>query len=156
MPLEVGDSLPPVSVIATNGQRFELANLIGTPVVIYFYPKDATPGCTTEAQNFRDLMPEFERQGCKIFGVSRDSLNAHEKFKANECLPFELISDPDETLCQLFDVIQLKNMYGKQVLGIERSTFLFNAQGQLQQEWRKVKVPNHASAVLAAVKGHRP
>lgn len=151
MPIAVGDSLPRHSVVATSGQRFDLAALAGTPVVIYFYPKDATPGCTTEAQNFRDLMPEFERLGCRIFGVSRDSLNVHEKFKANECLPFELISDQDESLCQLFDVIRMKNMYGKQVLGIERSTFLFNADGKLQQEWRKVKVPNHAAAVLAAV-----
>lgn len=152
MSLAVGDALPSLTVVATSGQRFDLASLTGSPVVIYFYPKDATPGCTTEAQNFRDLMPEFEQLGCRIFGVSRDSMNAHEKFKANECLPFELISDPDETLCKVFDVIKMKNMYGKQVLGIERSTFLFNAQGKLQQEWRKVKVPNHATAVLAAVR----
>lgn len=152
MPLILGDSLPALTVPATGGQLLSLTNFIGAPVVIYFYPKDATPACTTEAQDFRDLMPEFSALKCRILGVSRDSINAHEKFKANECLPFELISDQQETVCQAFDVIKLKNMYGKQVMGIERSTFLFNAQGQLHQEWRKVKAQGHAAAVLAAVK----
>ncbi len=152
MAIQLGDTFPALTVPATSGQQLELSTLIGSPVVIYFYPKDATPGCTTEAQDFRDLMPEFAALHCKILGVSRDSMNAHEKFKANECLPFELISDTTETLCQAFDVIKMKNMYGKQVMGIERSTFLFNAQGQLQQEWRKVKAQGHAAIVLAAVK----
>ena len=152
MPLTLGDTLPSLLVKATSGKTIDLATLTGKNVVIYFYPKDATPGCTTEAQDFRDLMPEFEQLNCEIFGVSRDSLNSHEKFKANECLPFELLSDVDEALCQAFDVIKMKNMYGKNVMGVERSTFLFNAQGQLQQEWRKVKAQGHAAIVLAAVK----
>ena len=152
MPLTLGDTLPSLLVKATSGKTIDLATLTGKNVVIYFYPKDATPGCTTEAQDFRDLMPEFAQLNCEIFGVSRDSLNSHEKFKANECLPFELLSDVDEALCQAFDVIKMKNMYGKNVMGVERSTFLFNAQGQLQQEWRKVKAQGHAAIVLAAVK----
>jgi peroxiredoxin Q/BCP len=152
MPLTLGDTLPSLLVKATSGKTIDLATLTGKNVVIYFYPKDATPGCTTEAQDFRDLMPEFEQLNCEIFGVSRDSLNSHEKFKANECLPFELLSDVDEALCQAFDVIKMKNMYGKNVMGVERSTFLFNAQGQLLQEWRKVKAQGHAAIVLAAVK----
>jgi peroxiredoxin Q/BCP len=152
MPLTLGDTLPSLLVQATSGKTIDLATLTGKNVVIYFYPKDATPGCTTEAQDFRDLMPEFEQLNCEIFGVSRDSLNSHEKFKANECLPFELLSDVDEALCQAFDVIKMKNMYGKNVMGVERSTFLFNAQGQLQQEWRKVKAQGHAAIVLAALK----
>ena len=152
MPLILGDALPSLLVKATSGKTIDLATLKGKNVLIYFYPKDATPGCTTEAQDFRDLMPEFEQLNCEIFGVSRDSLNSHEKFKANECLPFELLSDVDEALCQAFDVIKMKNMYGKNVMGIERSTFLFNAQGQLQQEWRKVKAQGHAAIVLAALK----
>ena len=152
MPLTLGDTLPSLLVKATSGKTIDLLTLTGKNVVIYFYPKDATPGCTTEAQDFRDLMPEFAQLNCEIFGVSRDSLNSHEKFKANECLPFELLSDVDEALCQAFDVIKMKNMYGKNVMGVERSTFLFNAQGQLQQEWRKVKAQGHAAIVLAALK----
>ena len=151
MPLTLGDALPSLLVQATSGKTIDLATLTGKNVLIYFYPKDATPGCTTEAQDFRDLMPEFAQLNCEIFGVSRDSLNSHEKFKANECLPFELLSDVDEALCQAFDVIKMKNMYGKNVMGVERSTFLFNAQGQLQQEWRKVKAQGHAAIVLAAL-----
>ncbi len=152
MPLTLGDTLPSLLVKATSGKTIDLLTLTGKNVVIYFYPKDATPGCTTEAQDFRDLMHEFAQLNCEIFGVSRDSLNSHEKFKANECLPFELLSDVDEALCQAFDVIKMKNMYGKNVMGVERSTFLFNAQGQLQQEWRKVKAQGHAAIVLAALK----
>ena len=117
MPLTIGDSLPALMVKATSGKNFDLSSLRGKNVLIYFYPKDATPGCTTEAQDFRDLMPEFARLNCEILGVSRDSMNSHEKFKANECLPFELLSDVDESLCQAFDVIKMKNMYGKQVQG---------------------------------------
>ena len=152
MPLNIGDALPSLFVKATSGKTIDLATLAGKNILIYFYPKDATPGCTTEAQDFRDLMPEFAQLNCEIFGVSRDTLNSHEKFKANECLPFELLSDVDEALCQAFDVIKMKNMYGKNVMGVERSTFLFNAQGQLQLEWRKVKAQGHATIVLAALK----
>jgi peroxiredoxin Q/BCP len=121
--------------------------------VIYFYPKDDTPGCTTEGAAFRDLYPEFQRLGCDIFGVSRDSLASHEKFKAKMAFPFDLLSDADEAACNMFGVIKMKNMYGKQVRGIERSTFLIDAQGVVRKEWRGVKVPGHAEEVLAAVKG---
>ena len=152
MTIQTGDNLPNVTARATGEKSVALPSLAGKAVVFYFYPKDATPGCTTEAQEFRDLAPEFEALGCRIFGVSRDSLNSHEKFKANECLPFDLLSDPDESLCLAFDVIKMKNMYGKQVMGIERSTFLFDAAGKLHLEWRKVKAPGHAAEVLKAVK----
>jgi len=151
MPLMLGDLLPSLTVRATSGRTIDLPSLIGENIVIYFYPKDATPGCTTEAQDFRDLMPEFEQLNCKILGVSRDTMNAHEKFKANECLPFELLSDVDESLCQAFDVIKMKNMYGKNVMGIERSTFVLDKNGDLVCEWRAVKVPGHVQDVLACV-----
>lgn len=152
MALALGDTLPALQVQIGDAQTLNLSDLRGAPLVIYFYPKDATPGCTTEAREFRDLEPEFTALGCRILGVSRDSLNSHAKFRANECLPFDLVSDSDERLCQAFDVIKLKNMYGKQVLGIERSTFLFAADGRLQQIWQKVKAPGHAAAVLMAVR----
>ena len=152
MSLAIGDTLPALSVAATGGSSLDLASLKGAPVVLYFYPKDATPGCTTEAQQFRDLMPEFEALNCRIFGISRDTMSAHDRFKANECLPFDLLSDGDEVLSNAFAVIQLKNMYGKQVLGVERSTFLFDKNGVLVKEWRKVKAPGHAADVLAAVR----
>ncbi|PTQ88259.1 peroxiredoxin [Agitococcus lubricus] len=152
MSIQLGDSLPNLTIAATGQTTIQLNHLIGQFIVIYFYPKDATPGCTTEAQDFRDLMPDFVQLGCTIFGVSRDSLASHEKFKANECLPFALLSDSDEQLCQHFDVIKLKNMYGKQVLGIERSTFLFDRSAKLIKEWRKVKVSGHAQDVLNHVR----
>lgn len=153
MPLQLGDSVPNLVVDTTLQQQSSLSALIaGRAAVIYFYPKDATPGCTTEAQDFRDLMPEFTALDCVIIGVSRDSLKSHEKFKANECLPFDLISDTDESVCQAFDVIKLKNMYGKQVMGIERSTFFFDKQGKLQYHWPKVKAKGHAAEVLAKIK----
>ncbi|HEX5361400.1 MAG TPA: peroxiredoxin [Fluviicoccus sp.] len=151
MSLAIGDTLPTLTVAATGGQTVGLAALKGAPVVFYFYPRDATPGCTTEAQQFRDLMPEYEKLGCRVFGISRDTMTSHERFKANECLPFDLLSDHDEILCQAFDVIRMKNMYGKQVLGLERSTFLFDRNGVLVKEWRKVKAPGHAAEVLQAV-----
>ena len=137
---------------ATGEQTIRLKDLRGKNVVIYFYPKDSTPGCTTEGQDFRDLHPKFKRAKTVILGVSRDSLASHEKFKAKHEFPFELLSDPDEVLCKQFDVIKEKNMYGRKVIGIERSTFLIDAEGKLREEWRKVRVKGHAEAVLEAVK----
>jgi peroxiredoxin Q/BCP len=118
--------------------------------VLYFYPRDNTPGCTTEAQGFRDAIADFEKQGVRIIGVSRDSMSSHQRFIEKQSLPFALISDPDETLCELFGVMKMKNMYGKQVRGIERSTFLVNAEGKLVQEWRGLRVPGHVQNVLEA------
>ena len=135
---------------ATSDQQVALSALKGQQVVIYFYPKDSTPGCTTEGQGFRDQYAEFQAANTQIFGVSRDSLKAHENFKAKQQFPFELISDADEALCQLFAVIKQKKLYGKEYLGIERSTFLLDTAGVLRQEWRGVKVPGHVDAVLAA------
>ena len=135
---------------ATSGQQVSLSALKGQQVVIYFYPKDSTPGCTTEGQDFRDQYPAFQAANTLIFGVSRDGMKSHENFKCKQAFPFELISDKDEALCQLFDVIKLKKLYGKEHLGIDRSTFLIDAQGVLRQEWRGVKVPGHVDEVLAA------
>lgn len=122
------------------------------PLIIYFYPKDSTPGCTTEAQQFRDLHADFLAAGCVLAGVSRDSLRSHENFKTKQALPFELISDTDETLCQRFGVIKEKKLYGKLVRGIERSTFVIDAHGILRREWRGIKVPGHAQEVLDYVR----
>ena len=135
---------------ATSGQTFSLAALKGKQVVIYFYPKDSTPGCTTEGQGFRDHYAAFKAANTEVFGVSRDSVKSHENFKAKQEFPFELISDKDEAVCQLFDVIKLKKLYGKEYLGVDRSTFLIDKDGVLRQEWRGVKVPGHVDAVLAA------
>lgn len=152
MTIQLGDTLPTLLVNTATQQQVPLSSLItGRDAVIYFYPKDATPACTTQAQDFRDLSPQFAALGCVIIGVSRDSVKSHQKFTANECLEFELVSDIDETMCNTFGVIKLKNMYGKQVMGIERSTFFFNKQGQLQTMWPKVKAQGHAAAVLAYV-----
>jgi peroxiredoxin Q/BCP len=137
---------------ATSGKTVHLKSLRGKNVVIYFYPKDSTPGCTTESQDFRDLHAKFRRQNAVIFGVSRDSLASHEKFKAKHEFPFELISDPDEKLCKQFDVIKEKTLYGRKFMGVERSTFLIGGDGKLRAEWRKVKVKGHAEAVLEALK----
>ena len=145
--LKIGHPVPPFTAESTIG-TIDLAQCQGRAVVLYFYPKDNTPGCTTESQNFRDLYQEFLDAHCLVFGVSRDSLKSHESFKTKQSLPFPLISDADEALCNLFGVIKMKNMYGKQVRGIERSTFLIDAKGTLVQEWRGVKVANHASEVL--------
>jgi peroxiredoxin Q/BCP len=136
----------------TNTGDFRLSDHKGHPVVVYFYPKDNTPGCTMESQQFRDLHKEFAKAGAVVVGASRDSLKSHAGFKEKFELPFELISDADEKLCNRFDVIKMKNMYGKQVRGIERSTFLFDRNGVLVREWRKVKVDGHAQEVLDAVK----
>jgi peroxiredoxin Q/BCP len=147
----IGKSVPNFKVAATGGQTIELKALRGQNVVIYFYPKDSTPGCTTEGCEFTDLHPQFRKRNTVILGVSRDSLASHEKFKAKYEFPFDLLSDGDEALCQLFDVIKEKNMYGKKVLGVERSTFLIDAEGKLRREWRKVSAKGHAAEVLAAI-----
>jgi peroxiredoxin Q/BCP len=136
------------SLPATGNQSFSLSGARGKHLVIYFYPKDNTPGCTTEAQQFRDLYARFRKANCEVVGISRDSLKAHESFKAKFTLPFALLSDADETTCNLFGVIKMKNMYGKQVRGIERSTFVFDKEGKLRHEWRGLKADGHAQEVL--------
>ena len=136
----------------STGGPFKLSAHKGHPVVLYFYPKDNTPGCTTEGAQFRDLYPQFKKLGAVVVGCSRDSLKSHEGFKAKMAFPFELISDADEKLCALFGVIKMKNMYGKKVRGIERSTFVVDRDGKLAKEWRGVKVPGHAEEVLVFVK----
>jgi thioredoxin-dependent peroxiredoxin len=144
-------TVPDFSLPGTGGD-FRLADHAGRPLVIYFYPKDNTPGCTTEAGQFRDLHGEFAKLGCAVFGVSRDSLKSHQGFKAKLGLPFELLADTGETACRLFDVIKAKKLYGKDVIGIQRSTFLIDAAGVLRREWRTVKADGHAAEVLAAVR----
>ncbi len=148
----VGQAVPPFTAMTNRGE-FNLASLQGKQLVLYFYPKDNTPGCTTQAQGFRDLYQEFLDAGCQIIGVSRDSVKSHENFAEKQQIPFPLIADTDEAVCQLFDVIKMKNMYGKQVRGIARSTFLIDAAGVLKQEWRGIRVPGHVDAVLQAVRG---
>ena len=145
-------SVADFEVPATGNQRFASAAFRGHHYILYFYPKDATPGCTLEGEQFRDLHDEFQRAGVKVFGVSRDSVASHEKFKANMKFPFDLLSDGDEKLCKIFDVIKEKNMYGKKVMGIQRSTFLMGGNNEIVQEWRGVKVDGHAAAVLLAAK----
>lgn len=142
---------PEFTLPATGGRSITLSELRGRKLVIYFYPKDNTPGCTNETKDFGALHGEFAAAGCEVFGISRDSLRSHENFKAKLELPFELISDPDEVACEAFGVMKLKNMYGKQVRGIERSTFVIDAEGRVAREWRGVKVAGHAAEVLAAV-----
>ncbi|NBB93720.1 MAG: redoxin domain-containing protein [Gammaproteobacteria bacterium] len=137
---------------ATGGKTIRLDAFVGQPLVVYFYPRDNTPGCTKEGEAFRDHHDAFAELGCRIVGVSRDSLASHEKFARKYDFPFPLIADPEETLCRHFDVIKEKNMYGKKVMGIERSTFLFDADGRLVREWRKVRVPGHVEEVLEAVR----
>ena len=144
--------IPDFTLPATSGQQFSLAAQAGKVVIVYFYPKDSTPGCTTEAQKFRDLYPQFVAVDAVILGISRDSVKSHENFKAKQSLPFELGSDADEAVCNLFSVIKMKNMYGKQVRGVERSTFVIDRNGVLRREWRGVKVPGHGEEVLAFVK----
>jgi peroxiredoxin Q/BCP len=137
---------------ATGGKTFKLSQYPRKRLIIYFYPKDNTPGCTTESMQFRDHYAEFQQLGCDIVGISRDSVKSHEGFKAKLSLPFDLLSDTEETACQLFSVIKLKNMYGKQVRGIERSTFIIDQKGVLVKEWRGIKVPSHVQAVLDFIK----
>jgi peroxiredoxin Q/BCP len=138
--------------VPSTGGTFTLSAHRGHPVVLYFYPKDNTPGCTIEGAQFRDLHKEFGKLGAVVVGVSRDSLKSHQNFKAKMNFPFELLADGDEKLCTQFAVIKMKNMYGKQVRGIERSTFVIDGKGVLAREWRGVKVPSHAAEVLEAVK----
>lgn len=144
--------VPDFSLPATGAGEFKLSAQRGRALVIYFYPKDSTPGCTTEAGQFRDLHAAFAKLGCDVYGVSRDSLKSHQNFKTKLDLPFELLVDAEEVACTLFGVIKLKNMYGKQVRGIERSTFLIDAKGVLRHEWRAIKADGHAADVLATVK----
>jgi len=150
MGLAIGDTAPDFTAPATGDTPITLSELRGKQVVIYFYPKASTPGCTTEGGDFRDSKPAFDAANTVILGVSRDGLRAQENFKAKQDFNFALISDKDESVCQLFDVIKLKKLYGKEHLGIERSTFLIDADGRLAQEWRKVKVKGHVEEVLAA------
>ena len=148
----IGKKVPAFSLEATGDKTISLASLKGQNVVLYFYPKDNTPGCTTESQNFRDAVEDFEETGTMIIGVSRDSIRSHENFRKKHDMPFDLISDPDETLCKIFDVIKLKKMYGREYMGVERSTFLIDAKGVLRNEWRKVKVKGHVEEVLEAAR----
>jgi len=149
--IKIGNKVSDFTVASTGEKEITLSSLKGQNVVIYFYPKDSTPGCTTEGQNFRDNSAQFKKQNTLIFGVSRDSIKSHENFKAKQEFPFDLLSDKDENLCNIFDVIKLKKLYGREYMGIERSTFLIDTEGKLVQEWRKVKVKNHVDEVLNAV-----
>jgi len=150
--VEIGKKVPDFELPATGDKNIKLSDLKGKNVVIYFYPRDSTPGCTKEGQAFRDDHSKFIRAKTVILGVSRDSIKSHENFKAKQEFPFDLLSDQEEQLCDLFEVIKMKNMYGKQVRGIERSTFLIDAKGVLRHEWRKIKVDGHAEDVLATAK----
>ncbi len=150
--VSVGKAVADFELPATGDQRVKLSGLKGKNVVLYFYPKDKTPGCTLEGQNFRDAAKQFAKLNTVILGVSRDSVKLHESFKEQEGFNFDLLSDADEKVCKLFDVIQPKMMYGKEVIGVQRSTFLIDAGGVLRREWRKVKVEGHVDEVLAAVK----
>jgi peroxiredoxin Q/BCP len=150
--VQLDKKIPAFSAASTAGKPFRLADAKGKLLVLYFYPKDSTPGCTREGQDFRDNYSRIKRNGAMLLGVSRDSLSSHEKFRAKQAFPFDLLSDSDETLCRLFDVIREKNMYGRKVMGIERSTFLIDATGKLRGEWRKVKVDGHVEAVLDAIR----
>ncbi len=146
----VGDKIKHIAIAATGDQNLGVEDFAGRNLVIYFYPKDNTPGCTTESQGFRDHLDAFQQANTAVVGVSRDSLKSHDNFRNKHDLPFDLLSDSDEQLCRYFDVIKEKNMYGKKFMGIERSTFLIDAEGILRQEWRKVRVPGHVEAVLEA------
>ena len=148
----IDQPIPEFSLPATGDKTVSLSDFRNQTLVLYFYPKDSTPGCTTEAQQFRDLHAQFLKAGARIVGVSRDSVRSHENFKLKQELPFDLVSDAEEQLCTLFAVIKMKSMYGKQVRGIERSTFVIDAKGVLRREWRGVKVPGHAQDVLNFVK----
>ena len=152
MAVVVNKSIPEFEALATGGVKVTQSNHLGKLVVLYFYPKDNTPGCTTEAMQFRDKYKDFVKAGALVFGVSRDNMKSHEDFKGKLELPFELIADTEEKMCHMFGVVKNKIMYGKKVKGIERSTFLIGADGQLKQEWRGLKVPGHVDEVLVAVK----
>jgi peroxiredoxin Q/BCP len=146
--MQPGDRLPDLALPGTGGREVPLRSLVGKPLVLYFYPRDATPGCTRQAQDFAALHGEFAAAGVQVVGVSRDTIGSHERFREKQALPFDLLSDRDEALCRAFDVLKEKTMYGRKVFGIERSTFLFDARGILVEAWRGVKVPGHAQAVL--------
>jgi peroxiredoxin Q/BCP len=150
--MKIGDKLPKLTLPASGGSDVDLTSFKGRPLVVYFYPKDNTPGCTQEGAAFRDLARDFARADAAIVGVSPDGPASHEKFKAKMEFPFELLADEDRKVCELFDVIREKSMYGRKYLGVERSTFLIDAEGVLRREWRKVKVSGHAAEVLEAAK----
>lgn len=152
--VEIGKKVPAFKLGATSEMQVQLSQLKGKKSIIYFYPKDDTPGCTTESNDFSDNYKKFKKAGAEIFGVSRDSLKSHEKFKSKFDFPFELISDPEEELCLIFDVMKEKSMFGKKYMGIERSTFVVDENGKLIKEWRKVKVPGHVDEVLEFVKNN--
>ena len=146
-----GLAVPDFSAPMTSGKTFKLSENRGNHVVLYFYPKDSTPGCTNESIQFNELLTSFTKKNCMVFGISRDSLKSHENFRSKYGFKFDLISDSDEAVCQMFDVIKMKNMYGKQVRGIQRSTFLIDSAGILKKEWRKVSVSGHAQEVLESI-----
>lgn len=150
-PPALGHPVPDFDLPATGGKPIRLSALRGQPVVLYFYPKDSTPGCTLESRDFRDQLPAFARANAVVLGVSRDWLSSHERFKGAECLPFDLLSDENEALCRQYDVLKEKNLYGRKAMGIERSTFLIDGDGVLRREWRKVKVEGHVAEVLRAL-----
>ena len=152
MSVSEGDTMPDIAMVRHDGEEVKASDYRGRKLAVFFYPKDNTPGCTQEGQDFRDLHAEFQAAGAQILGVSRESIRSHENFKAKFEFPFELLSDPDETLCKAYDVMKEKNMYGRKYMGVERSTFVIDPQGMLRHEWRKVKVKGHAQAVLDAVK----
>lgn len=150
--MKLGDKIPALSVQATSELTIQLNKLKNKYTIIYFYPKDSTPGCTTQGQNFRDEIEHFAKLGAQVLGVSRESIKSHERFKEKQSFPFELISDPEEEMCKAFDVIKLKKLYGKEYLGIERSTFLFDSNNKLINEWRKVRVKGHVDEVLETIR----
>lgn len=152
MVISIGEQIPDISLPATSGKTISLRECIGKPLVLYFYPRDNTPGCAQEGQDFRDQYAEFQAIDAEILGVSRDTVRKHENFKAKYEFPFELLADTEETLCDAFDIVKPKTMFGKPVRGIVRSTFLFDKAGILRQEWRKVKIEGHVAEVLATVK----
>jgi len=149
--LKLGNKAPNIKGPCTGNKNVNLNDLKGNNIVLYFYPKDATPGCTTQGQDFRDLYKSFLKANTEIYGISRESIASHEKFKTAQSFPFDLISDTDEKICNTYDVIKEKSMYGKKYMGIERSTFLIDKNGKLRQEWRKVKVKGHVKEVLESV-----
>ena len=148
---EIDQPVPDFEVNATGAQAFRLSAMRGAPLVLYFYPKDDTPGCTDEGRQFKELHDRFTALKCSVFGISRDSVKSHDRFREKMGVPFHLLSDPDEKVCELFGVMKLKNMYGKQVRGVERSTFVIDREGVLRKAWRGVKVPGHALEVLEFV-----
>ena len=150
MSVTIGTAIPNITLPANGGKTISLNDYKGKNLIIYFYPKDSTPGCTTEGQNFRDIKAELDACNTVVLGASKDSVRRHDNFIAKQAFNFDLLSDEEEVLCQAFDVIKLKKLYGKEYMGIERSTFLIDAKGVLRQEWRKVKVKGHADEVLAA------